>query len=95
MASEISVTVVYGGIDPIHVEPLTVATGTTAGELSALLRTRTPYCEWPWHGLANYGEWLDDKSVLQDGDRVEWLMPLKLDPKDARRRRVQSHPRKR
>lgn len=39
-------------------------------------------------GVAVYGEIATADRRLQDGDRVELLRPLTIDPKDARRRRA-------
>ena len=38
--------------------------------------------------LAVYGELVDDDYHLQDGDRLEMLRELLLDPKEQRRRRA-------
>ena len=40
--------------------------------------------------LAIFGECVDAGHRLRDGDRVELLRPLEIDPKDARRRRARS-----
>ena len=37
--------------------------------------------------LALWGRPADPAHVLRDGDRLEWLRPLKVDPKVARRER--------
>ena len=39
-------------------------------------------------GFAVYGERVDSGRLLQDGDRLELLRPLQVDPKEARRRRA-------
>lgn len=39
-------------------------------------------------GLAVFGDRVDAGRVLVDGERVELLRPLLIDPKDARRRRA-------
>jgi hypothetical protein len=39
-------------------------------------------------GLAVFGERVAADQVLVDGDRLELLRPLTIDPKDARRRRA-------
>lgn len=39
-------------------------------------------------GYAVFGERVAASDVLRDGDRLEWLRPLQIDPKDARRRRA-------
>jgi len=40
-------------------------------------------------GLAVYGERVTPAHLLRDGDRLELLRPLQLDPKQARRKRAQ------
>ena len=39
-------------------------------------------------GYAVFGERAGLETVLRDGDRLELLAPLQLDPKEARRRRA-------
>ena len=39
-------------------------------------------------GYAIFGVNADASSLLHDGDRIELLRPLTIDPKDARRRRA-------
>ena len=47
----------------------------------------------PWAqeaaGMAIYGEKVDTAHALRDGDRLELLRPLLIDPKEARRRRAE------
>ncbi|UWX04629.1 RnfH family protein [Pseudoxanthomonas sp. NC8] len=40
-------------------------------------------------GYAVFGLAVEPSEVLRDGDRVELLRPLQVDPKEARRRRAQ------
>jgi len=40
-------------------------------------------------GIAVYGERVTPAHLLRDGDRLELLRPLRLDPKQARRKRAQ------
>lgn len=40
----------------------------------------------PWSASV-WGRKVDGATVLLEGDRVEWLRPLKVDPKVARRER--------
>ena len=39
-------------------------------------------------GFAVFGERVSAEDVLRDGDRLELLRPLQVDPKEARRRRA-------
>ncbi len=43
-------------------------------------------------GYALHGLRAEAASVLSDGDRVELLRPLQIDPKEARRRRAAERP---
>ena len=43
-----------------------------------------------YSALAIHGEPAGESTLLRDGDRVELLRPLVIDPKDARRRRARS-----
>lgn len=44
-------------------------------------------------GYAVFGINADATTPLSEGDRVELLRPLQIDPKDARRRRARTMPR--
>lgn len=41
---------------------------------------------------AVFGLRADAETVLREGDRVELLRPLQIDPKEARRRRAEDRP---
>ena len=41
-------------------------------------------------GMAVFGVRVDEGSVLNDGDRLELLRALTIDPKDARRKRAEA-----
>lgn len=43
-------------------------------------------------GFAIFGERVGDAHMLRDGDRLELLRPLQVDPKEARRRRALKPP---
>ena len=67
-----------------------VPEGTCVGDA---LRATGWRCEPPFVGLAIFGQLADASTRLQDGDRVELLRPLQLDPKEARRRRAEARKR--
>lgn len=46
---------------------------------------------WNHAPVGIFGERCDRTRVLSDGDRVEMYLPLKVDPKAARRERAQPH----
>jgi putative ubiquitin-RnfH superfamily antitoxin RatB of RatAB toxin-antitoxin module len=43
--------------------------------------------------MAIFGQLCDASTRLHEGDRVELLRPLQLDPKEARRRRAEARKR--
>lgn len=59
--------------------------GATAGDAVRASGIRAEHS-----GLAIYGEPAGASTPLREGDRVELLRPLAIDPKDARRRRARS-----
>jgi putative ubiquitin-RnfH superfamily antitoxin RatB of RatAB toxin-antitoxin module len=63
---------------------LTLPVGATVAQAlaAAAFEGETPA------GLAVFGEAVAPERVLADGDRVELLRPLRMDPKEARRRRA-------
>ena len=67
-----------------------VPEGTCVGDA---LRATGWRCEPPFVGMAIFGQLCDASTRLQEGDRVELLRPLQLDPKEARRRRAEARKR--
>ena len=45
---------------------------------------------YPVAGMAIYGRRVGDDAVLREGDRLELLRALTIDPKEARRRRAET-----
>jgi uncharacterized protein len=83
----IRVDVVYALPDRQSVVKLDVAVGTTAEvavELSELKRRYPEIMSRPLH-CAIFGRPVDGSQVLVEGDRVEILRPLLIDPKENRR----------
>ena len=64
---------------------LALPDGATVAD--ALAAAAFPHQEKP-AAVAIHGETVDLDQTLRDGDRVELLRPLLLDPKEARRRRA-------
>lgn len=62
--------------------PHRVPAGTTVAQWRADQVAPTPEAV-----LALWGRPADPAQVLREGDRLEWLRPLKVDPKVARRER--------
>ncbi|MFD1042936.1 RnfH family protein [Pseudoxanthomonas kaohsiungensis] len=64
---------------------LRLADGATVGDA---LRAAALADEADLAGVAVFGVLADRSTVLREGDRVELLRPLLVDPKEARRRRA-------
>lgn len=67
-----------------HSRRLTLAGGTTAAAAAAASGLPLEGID----GYAVYGDGVAADAVLADGDRLELLRPLQLDPKEARRLRA-------
>ncbi len=68
---------------------LTLPAGATVADALAEAARADPGWQSPeWVGVAIYGEKVESVHPLRDGDRLELLRPLLIDPKEARRRRV-------
>ena len=66
---------------------LLVSPGTTAAEAIELSALGPEFAEWDVAAapVAIWGRRVDKAERLKDGDRVEILRPLEIDPRDARR----------
>ena len=62
-----------------------VPEGTTV--LEAIRLSRHAQCDLSTHTLSVYGRPVALDTALRDQDRIEILRPLRVDPKEARRRR--------
>jgi uncharacterized protein len=88
MASEnVSISVVYALADRQHVMKLKVPMGTTVAE--ALERSsflaQFPELKAAPVNCAIYGRVVALTQIVADGDRIEILRPLLIDPKEHRR----------
>jgi uncharacterized protein len=86
----VSVEVVYAlpeGADTAHVR---LAAGATAGEAIRAAGTleRHPEIDLAVCKIGIFSSAVSPGHVLQNGDRVEIYRPLRVDPKEARRRRA-------
>ena len=71
---------------------LEIQSGSTAASLAQFAREQEPFCWIPDYMVVGYAVWGKEVSpdyVLQDGDRLELLRPLILDPMEARRKRAE------
>jgi putative ubiquitin-RnfH superfamily antitoxin RatB of RatAB toxin-antitoxin module len=72
-------------------EVLHLAAGTTVAEALRL----AGWLDESGHVAAVWGRHVEPDHPLRDGDRIEWLRPLQVDPKEARRQRYRGHTRQR
>lgn len=78
------VELVYATADGANSEELEVPEGTTVQTAVAASR----FASTPAAATAIFGKVVTEDRVLEDGDRIELLRELRVDPKDARRRRA-------
>ncbi len=84
-AREITVEVVMAWPRRFEAVTLQLPAGSTIAEAAAA--AKLPGSETVT-GYALHGIRGEPSTLLRDGDRVELLRPLQMDPKDARRRRA-------
>ena len=90
MPERVRVSVVYSTPDRAFRHDLDLPAGATAGdaiERSAIVSEAGIPDENLRH-IGIFGRPVDRQTILRDGDRVEIYRPLKIDPKEARRRRA-------
>lgn len=90
MDAALAVEVIYALPDRCWRVPLRLPAGATVADALAAadLPSRVPGIEVDPEGLAVFGQAATPATALHDGDRVEVLRPLTVDPKQARRRRA-------
>ena len=89
-AEVIRIEVVYALPEQAYLLPLSVNAGTTirqAIEISGLLQ-QCPEIDLERNKVGIFSKPENLDAVLSDGDRVEIYRELKVDPKEARRRRI-------
>jgi hypothetical protein len=89
---DLHISVVYAEPGRQFVRELDVAPGTTVCEaiqLSAIAELAT-LSEADLTRVGIFGKPVAVSATLRDGDRVEIYRPLKIDPKEARRRRAET-----
>ena len=88
---DLRVSVVYAEPGRQFVRELDVAPGTTVAEairLSAIAELAN-LSEADLSRVGIFGKPVAASATLREGDRVEIYRPLKIDPKEARRRRAE------
>lgn len=88
----ITVEIAYGTAEQQWLQTLNVPTGTTAREavLHSSIATALPGVDLHNAVLGIFGKVIQSDTVLRARDRIEIYRPLLIDPKEARRLRVQS-----
>lgn len=79
------VEVVYATAQGANSEELELSEGATVQVAVAASR----FASMPVAGTAIFGKAVTGDRVLEDGDRIELLRELLIDPKDARRKRAE------
>ncbi|MRN39078.1 RnfH family protein [Neisseria sp. N95_16] len=88
----LNIEIVYGLPDKQMLKTMQVAEGTTIRQaaLQSGLENEFPDLDLYSAKLGIFGKIAKDDTVLRDKDRIEVYRPLLIDPKEARRQRVQN-----
>ncbi|QGL25900.1 RnfH family protein [Neisseria brasiliensis] len=88
----LNIEIVYGLPDKQVLKTMQVAEGTTIRQaaLQSGLENEFPDLDLYSAKLGIFGKIAKDDTVLRDKDRIEVYRPLLIDPKEARRQRVQN-----
>ncbi|MDO5073047.1 MAG: RnfH family protein [Neisseria animaloris] len=87
----VEIEIAYGTSEKQLLETMQVEEGTTARQavLQSRIAAEFPDADVEKAPLGIFGKAVKDDTVLRDKDRVEVYRPLLIDPKEARRLRVQ------
>jgi putative ubiquitin-RnfH superfamily antitoxin RatB of RatAB toxin-antitoxin module len=90
VSGKLRAEVVYALPGGAHVVAVELQAGATLGDALAASGLAVRFPEITQHGkvLGVFGERRPLDSPLADGDRIEIYRPLRVDPKEARRRRA-------
>ncbi|WP_416188899.1 RnfH family protein [Neisseria sp. CCUG17229] len=88
----LNIEIVYGLPEKQVLKTMQVAEGTTIRQaaLQSGLEKEFPALDLHSAKLGIFGKIAKDDTVLRDKDRIEVYRPLLIDPKEARRQRVQN-----
>ena len=88
----LNIEIVYGLPDKQVLKTMQVVEGTTIRQaaLQSGLENEFPDLDLYSAKLGIFGKIAKDDTVLRDKDRIEVYRPLLIDPKEARRQRVQN-----
>lgn len=89
--NSIHAEVVYALPERAHIIRLKVRTGTTIKQaiMDSGILQRCPDIDLDRNRVGIFGKLKDLDAVIKEGDRVEIYRDLKVDPKEARRKRVE------
>lgn len=92
IAVMLEIEVVYGLPDKQVLKKMNVQNGCTAREAVCQSRLDEIFSELDLQTapLGIFGKSVKDETLLRDKDRIEIYRPLLIDPKEARRKRVQN-----
>jgi putative ubiquitin-RnfH superfamily antitoxin RatB of RatAB toxin-antitoxin module len=89
MTDTVRVTVVYALPDAYWSHEVVLPAPATVAQALAAAKLEVPGLVVDPARLAVFGQATTPGTTLHDGDRVEILRPLLIDPKDARRKRAE------
>ena len=89
--SWVNIEIVLAFRERQYVQQRSVPAGTCIAQLmrDTQFVEQVPDFDMSGYCWAIYGRGVDSRMVLREGDRVEILRPLSIDPKLARRRRAE------
>ncbi|SUA16826.1 RnfH family protein [Neisseria lactamica] len=88
----LEIEIVYGLPDRQVLKTMQLAEGTTVRAAALKSGLDEIFTDLDLHSapLGIFGKAVKDDTPLRDGDRIEVYRPLLIDPKEARRKRVQN-----
>lgn len=88
----LEIEIVYGLPDRQVLKTMQLAEGTTVRAAALKSGLDEIFTDLNLHSapLGIFGKAVKDDTPLRDGDRIEVYRPLLIDPKEARRKRIQN-----
>jgi len=90
VAELIHIDLVFAGVDRVLRKSVQLEAGATVGDALRVsgMEGDLGASGVDWSHVGIFGRLVDATTTLRDGDRVEVYRALKIDPKEARRRRA-------